>query len=298
MNKQIPKRSNRPRAFLPALFLVLIVCSPVRAQRGPLPFPLNAPQLPGQPPGQMAQNPMILNMRVAEGQVTADIVDCPLQKALQELADRTGIIFELRSHDTPMVSVHLKKVTLEEAIQRITPGHNVLFYYDRDKAEERITKVRIFPRGGAIQQPAIVYLGSGAVTKTNDDVDTPEQAIKALAENARLEMKEKAIGILVRNKSEAATKALINSLLDPAPEIRAAAIEGLVAFEARDALPGILKGLKDTHPGVRQSAITAVALMGDSKNVQDLKPLSTDKDASVASAADSAIKKLSAGARK
>jgi hypothetical protein len=254
--------------------------------------------MPGQLHGSTAQKPMILNMRVTEGKVTADIVDCPVQKTLQELADRTGIIFELRSHDAPMVSVHLNNATLEEAIQRIIPGHNVLFYYDGDKAEERITKVRIFPRAADIQQPAIIYLGSGAVTKTNDDVDTPEQAIKALAENARLEMKEKAISILVHNKNEAAAKALTTALLDSAPEIRVAAIEGLVAFEARDTLPGILKCLKDEHPGVRQSAITAVALMGDSKNLQDLKSLSADKDARVASAADSAIKKLSASARK
>jgi hypothetical protein len=295
MNNQILKSDHRLRAFLPALLAVLIVGVPTMAQRQPLPFPLSNPQMQAQPP---APKPLVLTMRVAEGKVTADIVDCPLQKALQELADRTGIIFELRTHDTPNVSVHLDKVTTEEAIQRIATGHNIIFKYNQDKLEQRITMVHMYPRGGALPQPSLVYLGSGAITKTNDDVDTPEQAIQALATNARLEMKEKAISLLVHTKSEEATKALISSLIDPAPEIRVAAIEGLVAFGARDALSGILKCLKDQHPGVRQSAITAVALLGDAKNLQDLKPLNVDKDASVASAAELAIKKLSAGTRK
>jgi hypothetical protein len=291
MNSRIPKYNCRRIAFWPALLAMLIVGSTVQAQRGFPPY--QPPQTPNPTP-----KPVVLSMRVVEGKVTADIVDCPLQNALQELADRTGIIFELRSHDTPTVSVHLNRIPMHEAIQRIAPGHNIMFYYSQDKPEERIVKVRIFPRGGAVQQPALVYLGTGAITKTNDDVETPEQALKALAGNARLEMKERAISILVRNKSEEAVKALVGSLLDPAPEIRVAAIEGLAAFESHDALPGILECLKDTHPGVRQSAITAVALLGDIKNIPNLKPLSTDKDAGVASAADLAIKKLSAGARK
>jgi len=63
-------------------------------------------------------------------------------------------------------------------------------------------------------------------------------------------------------------------------------------------LPNIVKCLKDAHPGVRQSATTAVALLGDSKNLKDLKPLTFDKDASVAGAAEVAIRKLSSSVKK
>jgi hypothetical protein len=232
-------------------------------------------------------------LRVVEDKITANISICPLPKALQELADWTGIIFELRSNDTPNISVKLDKVPLEEAIQRIAPEHNVLFYYAQDKPDGRITNVRIYPRTPAIQQPGIIYLGSGTITRTNDDISTPEQAVRALAEGARLEIKQKAIAILVRNKNDETIKALMGALTDKDAEIRVASIGYLAAFKIRDALPEVIKCLKDENPGVKKSAIDFVALLGNDKNVQDLKPLIKDKDRSVASAAEVAIGNLS-----
>jgi hypothetical protein len=41
-----------------------------------------------------------------------------------------------------------------------------------------------------------------------------------------------------------------------------------------------------------------VALLGNSQNIKDLKPLSSDKDVSVAAAAEMAIRKLSATEKK
>jgi HEAT repeat protein len=111
-------------------------------------------------------------------------------------------------------------------------------------------------------------------------------------------MKQKAINILVANKSAEATKALMDSLMDPAPEIRGAAIDGLVTFQDHEALSGILKCLKDTNPKVRLSAATAVAYLGNFKNIPDLQPLSADKDANVAAEADKALLKWSAVVRR
>ena len=68
----------------------------------------------------------------------------------------------------------------------------------------------------------------------------------------------------------------------------------LLPLGVHEALSGILESLKDPHPGVRQSAITAVALLGDENNLSDLEPLRADRDADVASAAETAIQKLSA----
>jgi HEAT repeat protein len=90
----------------------------------------------------------------------------------------------------------------------------------------------------------------------------------------------------------------MNYISDPAPEIRCAVIEGLAALGAHEALPEILKKLRDANSGVRQSATTAVALLGDARNLKDLKPLSADKDPSVAAAAELAIRKLSAAEKK
>jgi HEAT repeat protein len=239
-----------------------------------------------------------MKMRVEEGKITADITDTPLQVVLRELAERTGVIFEVRSQENFFVSIHLQRVSLQEAIQRIASGTNAIYLYGQGEESATLKLVRLFPRTPPVQQPALVYLGTGVVTKNNNAVETPEQALQVLASYATLEDRETAIEVLAKNKGEAAVKALTDCIADPAPEIRVAAIEGLAAMGARVALPEILKSLKDSHPGVRQSAATAVALVGDAGNLRDLKPLTSDKDASVATAAEVAIGKLSSSGKK
>jgi hypothetical protein len=283
------------RCVLPVLcaFGMLVSASLCTAQgRKPLPpFPGQSSRpIQSQPVG-----PLYMKIRVEDNQVTAEIRNTPLQTVLEELANRTGVVFEIQSQEDPPISISLYHVGLQEAIQRIISSENGIFYYGQDNAGlSRIEYVRVFPRANEPQQPSLRYIGTGAVTKSGDDtVDTPEQALKALAESKSLEVRQKAVELLVKAKEDVAIQALTSVLDDPAPEIMAAAIEGLASLSARSSLPGIINALKDKHPGVRQSAINAVALLGDSENVKDLKPLSRDGDASVAAAAEIAIRKLS-----
>jgi hypothetical protein len=237
-----------------------------------------------------------MKLRVDEGRVTGEIQATPLQRVLEELAARTGIVFEVPSQENDPVSITFYKVTMQEAVQRLVGTNNSLVYYRRDETgADRIQKVRILAPTGKYPQPSLLYIGSGAVTKTGDDtVDTPDQALKVLTESKKVDLRQKAIEVLVAAKGDAAVQALTQAVDDTAPEVRVAAIEGLAALGARSALPQILRCLRDPHPGVRQSAIVAVALIGDSVNVKDLRPLVKDPDASVAGAADTAIKKLAA----
>jgi hypothetical protein len=277
--------------FSMILFGILSLNPDILAQR---PFPQN-PRFPNMAPPQPPK-PQVLKMRVIEGEVTAEISDCPLHNALKELAERTGIMFEVRSEPNPLVSVKLYGIPLRDAIPRIAVNSDIIFFYDESKPVG-IAMVRVLPRTKSVQQPGIFYLGSGAVTKISMEIKTPEQAEKVLATGTDLEDREKAIEVLVKEKGDPAIRALTNALADNAPEIRIAAIEGLVAMNARKSLPKILKNLKDIHPGVRQSAVTAVALLGSARNLRDLKPLITDTNANVSAAAESAIRKLSAAAK-
>jgi hypothetical protein len=125
---------------------------------------------------QQSQKPAVLSMRVDEGRITATIADSPLQNVLADLAARTGIIFEVRSQENPLVSVNLHRVSLQEAIQRIAPGSNTIYFYGKNQGDsDRITLVRLFPRTGTSPQPSILYLGTGAITKDNDAADSPLQ---------------------------------------------------------------------------------------------------------------------------
>ncbi len=235
-----------------------------------------------------------MKLRVEEGVVTAEIRNTPLQRVLEEIAARTGIIFEVQTQEDPQISVSLFRVDLQEAIRRILGEQDSLYYYGSDFQNTLPQLIRVFPRRNIPAQPSLRYIGTGAVTKSGSDViESPEEALKVLAESSDIDARQKAVEVLVASKSELAFQALMVVVSDPAPEIRVAAIEGFASLGARPALPLIIKALKDSHPGVRQSAITAIALLGDADNVKDLRRLSKDPDANVAAAAEVAIRKLS-----
>jgi hypothetical protein len=243
-------------------------------------------------PGQaQEQKPCVFKISVVDSLITADIADCPMQTAFQDLSERTGIIFRVVSQDDPIVSARIRNADVRDAIQQMAPGHNIVFYYD-ENFPEYLIMAQVFPRIRIVLRPELIYLGTGAVTKI--DIDTPEQAIKALAEDSHLDTKEEAVDILFQNKSDEGIKALRSALSDPEPQIRIAVIAGFAALGVREALPGIVKCLKDENPEVRQSAITAVAMLGDARNIKDIEPLKADKDLNVAISADKAVRILSA----
>jgi hypothetical protein len=295
MKTWIPNK-NQWRAFRLLRFGMLVLFTAIPAQGWQIqrpPFGMPSPDT------QQNLKPKTLTIRLEEGRITADIVEAPLQDVLAELAARTGIIFEIRSQENPLVSLHVNKTPIQETIERITSGSNTIFFNDKSApGSEKINLVRVFPRTGNPPQPGILYLGTGSITKRGNEINNPEQALKVLAESTKIEEREKAIEVLVNSKSSEAAKTLMATMSDPAPEIRVASIEGLAVLTAHDALPGILKSLKDKNPAVRQSAATAVSLLGDAQNVKDLKPLSADKDSGVAAAADMAMRKLSAAVKK
>jgi hypothetical protein len=245
-----------------------------------------------------SNEPAAMRLRLEGLDVVAQISNMPLQDVLAELAAWSGIVFEIESMENPTVSMTFYRpgVPLPEAIQRLTGNNNSIIYYEQDEAgPSRVRFVRIFTRTPRPTPPSLHYIGTGAITKRSDDiVDSPEQALAVLAGSSNLVARQKAIEVLVGSKTAPAVQALKMVLDDPAAEIKVAAIEGLASLGAHDALPQILRALKDAHPGVRQSAIVAVGLLGDAKNVKDLKPLLKDPDSSVAAAADVALQKLSA----
>jgi hypothetical protein len=151
------------RSMISGLLMLgaLIYCISAPAQRLPRRNP------PVRSPSQQPEpGPAVLDMRVEEGKVAAEIINCPMQTVLKELADWTGIQFEVRSNDNPPVSVRLYGVSVQEAIQRIASDDDTVFTYVGGKpGAEDISFVRVFPRTKPVQQPGIIYLGTGVVTK-------------------------------------------------------------------------------------------------------------------------------------
>jgi hypothetical protein len=288
------KRKQDQKAVFLFILVILIICPALPAQRPGMRFPPDLP-ITSAASKQPENTAYTLKFHVDETGLTTDIVNCPLQIALEDLAERTGIIFEVRSQDNYLVNLHLKEpLNLAAAIKRIVNQSDIVFVYDKDESSpQRIKMVRVLPMGALLPQPSVVYLGTGVITKNNDEIETPAQAIKALQEGKDVGLREKAIVFLVSSKNEKAGEALMKCVSDQAPEIRVAAIEGLVALNERNALPAIIQTLKDSNSGVRQSAATAVSFLGDYSNIKDLKPLSSDKDPNVAAAVDMAIRKLS-----
>jgi hypothetical protein len=242
-----------------------------------------------------SDEPPSMKLRVEGQDVVAQIRNTPLQDVLAELAAWSGVVFEIDAQENPPVTITFFRVSLPEAIQRLTGNNNSIAFYDRDEAgQARTSFVRILTRTPRPNPPTLHYIGSGSVTKRSDDiVDSPEQALAVLAGSSNLAARQKAIEVLAAAKTAPAIQALKMALTDPAVEIKVAAIDSLASIGVHEALPQILPRLKDAHPGVRQSAVVAVGLLGDATNVKDLRPLLKDPDDSVAAAANVAIQKLS-----
>jgi len=255
---------------------------------------------PARVPGMMlpttrSDEPASMKLRVEGPDVVAQIRNTPLQDVLTELAAWSGVVFEIDSQENPPITITFFRVPLPEAIERLTENSNSIAFYGRDDAgQPRISYVRVLTRTPRPNPPTLHYIGSGTITKRSDDiVDSPEQALAVLAGSSNLVARQKAIEVLVATKSAPAIQALKMVLTDPAVEIKVAAIESLASLGVHDALPQILPALKDAHPGVRQSAVVAVGLLGDATNVKNLRPLLKDPDSSVVAAANVAIQKLS-----
>jgi hypothetical protein len=299
---------NKKAALLGVMLFIIGICPVLLAQRrGGMRMPPDTPvpppsrQQPSAPAVGIAQtssnqgnDSYTMKFHVEESGITIDLSNCPLQKALEDLAARTGVIFEIRTQDNYLVSLHIKTpIDLSSAIKRIASRSNTVFIYSDDPAAPQAIKlVKIFPAGTALAQPSVIYLGTGVVTKSNDDIENAEQAIKVLKESKDLALRQKAIAFLVSEKDEKAIDSLVQCISDEAPEIRIAALEGLAALNAQNALPEIIKTLKDANAGVRQSAVVAIALIGNYSNIADLRPLRSDKDVNVVAAAENAIRKL------
>jgi hypothetical protein len=237
--------------------------------------------------------PASMRLRVEDDLVTGDIRNMPLQQVLEEFAARTGVVFEVQTQENQPTSLALFQVGLKEAVQRILGERDSIFYYGSNAERGVPQLIRIFPRKDVPLQPSLRYIGTGSVTKSGSDViDSPQEALKVLAESSDVDSRQRAVDVLVNSRSELAFETLMVIVSDPAPEIRVAAIEGFASLGARPALPLIVKALKDSNPGVRQSAITAIALLGDPENVKDLRSLGRDSDPNVAAAAEVAIRKL------
>jgi hypothetical protein len=308
------KHAKRKAAFWGLLLIgIMIFCPVLFAQRrggmrmppdmqGPPPAgPRQPPQPPAQPGNpvqasvQQENASITLKFHVEEYGITMDLVNCPLQKALEDLAARTGVIFEVRTQDNYPVSLHIKTpIDLVAAVKRIASLSNTVFIYNDDsESPQKIKMVKIFPATASLPQPSVIYLGTGVVTKSNDDIENAEQAIKILTEGKDIALRQKAIAFLVSEKNEKAIESLVPCLSDQSPEIRVAVVEGLAALNARNTLPEIIKTLKDANAGVRQSAVVAIALIGDYSNIKDLRSMRSDKDVNVLAAVENAIRKLS-----
>ena len=250
-------------------------------------------------PAVKSNIPKVCKIRIEEEWLTAEIRVTPLHQVLEELAARTGVIFEVEHLWNPPVSVSLYRVSVQEAIQRIVDGSNAIFHYQVDgSGAQRVHFVRVFARNLPGEGVSLRYIGSGVATKTGgEEPANVEEALQILEASPSIEAQEMAIEYLSSADGEGVVEALLKALESPAIEIRVAAIESLGTIGAKGALPKILEALRDSHPGIRESAIEAVSMLGSRDHVEALMYMLKDDDGAVAAAAELAIRKLAESSR-
>jgi hypothetical protein len=196
---------NRPSAIMPP-------SPPASGQSGQAgvmqPFRSGMTQMqfarPGSVQPRQGEQPAAMRIRLEGEDLTAEIHATPLQQVLGELAAWSGVVFEVDSQENEKISVNFNRVSVQEAVQRLTKNDNSIAYYDRDQAgQSRLCFVRIISATPHPSPPTLQYVGTGTITKRNDDiVDSAEQALAVLAGSSNLVARQKAIEVHRRKEDQ------------------------------------------------------------------------------------------------
>lgn len=100
-----------------------------------------------------AQEPprLRLDLALEGGRLTANIERCPLLQVLDELTSKTQVAFTPADGlGEELVSIQLKKVSLDEALRALLKGYDAFYYYGVEKdGPAALRAVWIYPKGYA-----------------------------------------------------------------------------------------------------------------------------------------------------
>jgi len=259
-------------------------------------------------------------IRITDGHLTADIIGSSLQKALEAIAQKSGIRIFLDGPTAEKVTIKFQNLPLDEGLRRLLHGKNAAFIYSEASggnttSPARLDAVYIFTGGSPGVSPderglpKVNMVGERAVSDAPETQDTVlgaqeatslgesqdkgsiEALTKVLFEGPDPPLREAAATALGQTWSESAVESLGLALLgDQEATVRASAARALGETWSEAALDVLTRSLLgDPNRYVRESVALALGEIGDADAVQALIQALQDQDMSVREGAAKAL---------
>lgn len=231
---------------------------------------------------------------VAEGTLSVDADGPPLTELIGLIAERLGARAVTAGDLTTRVSARFARVPVDEAIRRVTRGHQLVLVYARRAGRERLAEIRVL---GSTPLPGAGGDGPEALpaSVSHDRRASGLQAIRELArrrdagalaqvvtQDADPQVRTQAALALSALGGAQAALALAAALGDQVTSVRIQAIHGLRKVEGVRAVPVLREVLmSDPDSTVRRTAVRALAQLPAQEARAALEPALGDPDASL-----------------
>lgn len=244
-----------------------------------------------------------LTVKVDQGLVSVDVRDALLADVLRAVGEQAAVEVTIHSGGETHVTQSFADIGLEEAIQRLAQGHDVVLIYGSPKGPTghgRLVAIRVYeaskPGGPAA---AVDPRQRDAQVQTMRDLigQASQQQPGALASLAGMlasspdpVIRRGVAAALGRLRGAEAVAALTAGLGDQDPSVRSAVVSSLGLLNDETVAPAVAQVLaRDPDAAVRRAAAWALATLPGEAAHRGLQAATSDADTSVRQAAVAAL---------
>jgi len=249
-------------------------------------------------------------IRVENGLLQVSVNNTPLIDLLEELADQTGIGFEIYADADRKITAKYDNIPLEEGLKRILrPNNHIILYAGKNSPAKKpkIYKIIIYDQSGGSSGQGIRRQPTKPGNREMDDRTVPmnmektdemetEKPIEEYAKqlnDADPDVREEALTDMAEEYGEAALIYLEKALIhDGNDEVRSTAAEEIGDLENVRGIEILAKGLNDPDEDVREAVVEALGNIGGKNALPVLRRAVKDKNEDIREAAADLIEEI------
>ena len=249
------------------------------------------------------------DIKVEGDQLSVSVNGLPVNQVLQEIAAKTGMVFDVKSDLEREITVKFSNMPLVEGLKRILSPDSFVFEYGKatDSSPSKITKVIVYGTGSGTGTKISAPAGQKRAS-TDDPGPGPkrvaqqeeepeaEQSLKdygELLKDPDPELREEAISDMVDDYGIEALPLLEKALVgDGNDEVRVAAASAIGGLEEERGIASLAKGLSDTDEDVRMAIVEALGEISSLAILPVLERAAKDSNEEVKEAANYLIEEL------
>lgn len=243
---------------------------------------------------------------VESGLLTVSIKDISLVNFLDELANQTGIVFDVYANTDRKVTGHYSKIPLDEGLKRLlSPSNFIIIYMDKNDLSKKteIKKIIVYDHFGdpsgqrTIKQTTQSDVGKeGRKTGEKRNKTDAAKSLEAYAEQLKdvdPDIRADTVSDMADEYGQAALIYLEKALVfDGNDDVRAAAAEEIGGLDNEEGIEILAKGLNDPDEDVREAVMEALGEIGGQKALPVLRKALKDKNEDIREAAADLIEEI------